>query len=320
MCLALVVFAAMTVGVKYFEYVQLTVLHNSYAHFYEQPAAQKLAADTVGQPPFRVATPYLDPAENEPSLMWAYGFETPDGYVNLYNRSYNSYWTQVVRPTIEARPAVGLLMSSGLGRVKLWTNWNAAAPASETSVAPRAADKFFDLDLLSLANVRYLMVPAPIKDARLRPVGMEGTLGVYENAEALPRFFLAQGTRSFQTDDQLFEALGSARLSDLSRNVYLVQSAAPPGASPSSDAASPGTVQLGSLSADHERVSVSCAKDCWLVVSQTWSPFWAATVDGTPAPLEPAYGTFQCIRLGRGMHEVSLDYSYLNVVHGSASR
>ncbi len=319
-CVGVVVIAATTITVKGFEFTQWSSRHNSYAYFYEKPVLEKLAADTVGKPPFRVVSPSYGGVDNVPGFMWAYGFDTADGYANIYNLSYNSYWTQVCAPAFAADPTLEEYFHSGVGRVTLWPSANAASDANGAPSPSRGANQIFDLDLLSLANVRYIITPTPVVDSRLRLVDHDARFGIYENTEALPRFFLADGTRTFPTDAALFSALGHAKLSELARTVYLNQKHAPGGASPSSAGSAPGTVRTSVYSADRMKVSVSCARDCWLVVSQTWSPFWTAKVDGATVPIEPAYGAFQCVRLGAGVHDVSLDYGYANLQHDTAAR
>lgn len=45
-----------------------------------------------------------------------------------------------------------------------------------------------------------------------------------------------------------------------------------------------------------------------LVFADNWDRGWKATVDGRPAPIGLAFGTFKSVRVPRGLSRVELSY------------
>jgi hypothetical protein len=319
LCCAIVVVLASTIGVKLLE-SHTWSSHFSYRTLFEKPVLQRLRASTSGEPPFRVVTAVQTSVTIEPGFMWAYGLETADGYVNVYDKSYKDFWAQVVRRGFAMSPADAESFGTWGNRVSLWTAWTDPSRTAARAAA-REGDALFDLDLLSLANVRYVISPQPISDSRLRLVDSGDGLTIYENTQALPRFYLASGTRTFATDAALFRDLGTSEASDLATTVYLTGSQETTDVSRGATATtSPGTVRMREYAADRISLDVGCSRDCWLVASQTRSPFWTATMDGQEVEIESAYGAFQCLRLPKGSHRVTFEYRYPGLPSAFAGR
>jgi hypothetical protein len=59
-----------------------------------------------------------------------------------------------------------------------------------------------------------------------------------------------------------------------------------------------------------ERVDLRCQspEGGYAVLADSWSPGWSATVDGTPASIEPADELLRAVRVGPGEHLVSFEY------------
>ena len=56
------------------------------------------------------------------------------------------------------------------------------------------------------------------------------------------------------------------------------------------------------------RVAVDAERDAWLVLLDSWSPGWKATVDGAPVEIERADLLFRAVRVRSGKHEVLFRY------------
>ena len=85
---------------------------------------------------------------------------------------------------------------------------------------------FCDPDLLSLANVRYLISPVRLQGDGLSQVsedrdGVPWPMYVYENRRALPRCFLVGSIRSYPDASAVLNALSEASLEDMSSVAYL---------------------------------------------------------------------------------------------------
>ena len=59
-----------------------------------------------------------------------------------------------------------------------------------------------------------------------------------------------------------------------------------------------------------ERVVVETGSSApaYLVLADTFDPGWSATVDGSPAPIRPAYVAFRAVALTPGAHSVAFTY------------
>ncbi|MFO1520871.1 MAG: DUF6044 family protein [Kiritimatiellia bacterium] len=285
-------------------------------------------ARAPGADPFRCATAGAY-HEYHPLYLVASGLETADGYAVIYPDRYKRFWGQVLRPLNALEPHFKGYFTGWGSRVYLFHSmepWNESIRA-----IPFAA--WYDLDLLSLANVRYLVAKKPVDDPRLRLLPpawddaardawagrpflekLSGYLAgrnpgprqyVYENPDALPRFFLAEGTRVIDSPD----ALGDAPLDDLRTSVFLLRGDAAGWSDTAPSPETPGLPKLESYSLEHSVLTVTAARPCWMVNTELWYPESRCLVDGRPAPILPAYGAFQAVRLEPGEHRVTWDAS-----------
>jgi uncharacterized membrane protein YfhO len=62
------------------------------------------------------------------------------------------------------------------------------------------------------------------------------------------------------------------------------------------------------MQADRVVVSVSADRPGIVVVTQNYSPFWKARIDGVESRVIPVDHTFQGVRVEAGKHEVELSY------------
>lgn len=104
--------------------------------------------------------------EFHPLFLLASGLETANGYAVIYPRRYNLYWRQVLRPLLQVEPESAGYFTEWGSRTYLFHSMNPENEAMRE--IPFAA--WYDLDLLSLANVRYLVSRKPLADPRLHLV------------------------------------------------------------------------------------------------------------------------------------------------------
>ena len=282
-----------------------------YDAFFEQPILRQVAAEQRAGPPFRVAT-FADRNAGahgrHAAFAWAYGLETADMYVTTYPLRYHEYWSRVIATVRERRPDIRAYFDT-------WGNmaylFNPAAPlfgsAAATGLPPLEGFPF-NLDLLSLANVRYILSAVPIRDGRLtlRP-DSRGVL-VYENAGVLPRFFVAYGVRAFTDEADLLASLARASAGELRSTAFVVAPADGTISRSPTVSAAAATVRVDDYSADRIRLALVTPAAGILVITNSFSAFWRATIDGSPAPVFPVDHAFQGVAVHSGAQTVELRY------------
>jgi hypothetical protein len=170
------------------------------------------------------------------------------------------------------------------------------------NVAPRT-DAAGLTGLRLMGTRRYLTAgPIPFAGAQRVYSGRDGA--VWADRGALPRAFLVGGERRL-SEQAALAAMASARL-DPRREV-----AVPPDAPRLPRGAAPPRVAVAAsyerLAPDRVRVRLPAAqRGGWLVVGDTWWPFWRARVDGRSARLVPADQVAMGVAVGPGAREVEL--------------
>jgi membrane protein YfhO len=69
-----------------------------------------------------------------------------------------------------------------------------------------------------------------------------------------------------------------------------------------------GLVAVLRAEADGVTLGTSSPAARWLLVRETWSRGWTATIDGAPVTIHPAAGTFFAVRVPKGPHRVVISY------------
>jgi hypothetical protein len=298
---------------------------------YGNPEVAALAAELAGRPA-RVASAGAY-HEFHPLFNLAAGLECADGYAVLYPERYQRYWREVLRPLLAHDPRFHGHFTGWGSRAYLFHS-QVPADAARPSL-PFAA--WYNLDLLALANVTHLLARKPIDDPRLvarpsrwtedardawsaRPWRAKledyrrgdnpgARLHIYTVTNALPRVFFAPGTRRYETLDDLYRELGRTPLETLRKEVFLLRAEAPE-AIPAAADTTPGsaTVEVSAYTPADLTATADTPTAGWLVCSNTFYPGWTCEVNGQPAPLVPAYGTFLGVRLPAGRHTVRWRY------------
>jgi hypothetical protein len=243
-----------------------------------------------------------------PSYPNGYGLETAGSYQSLTIKRYQEFWNKILEPSRETIP-----VSAKNDPLHLWLNpkerraeWNLA--------------ELYDLDLLSLANVKYVLsrdrliapswtllrgpeVPwSALTDRQKIETNIRGNftgrthLYVYENQDVLPRFFVADTLHVLPTAGGVLNAVAAADIKALRRTVFVERALLPPGMSEATSLSN-GTVRLESYGPDEIRLSLDLEGAAVLVVTNTYSPYWRSRVDGIETPLFPANHTFWGVSL-----------------------
>ena len=121
--------------------------------------------------PFRVAS--VLPLQ--PGYAYAQGLETVDGWANLYPKVYREYWLKVLAPLFASVPGAKQIFDPDSGKPQdhyiflgadLTSPTVGALPGEDASQALKEGfdvERRFDLKLLGLLNVKYLLSELPLK-------------------------------------------------------------------------------------------------------------------------------------------------------------
>jgi hypothetical protein len=319
----------------------------NFTALYRHPDLLALAELHKEDPDFRVAAisdlwrPKLGMQESHlwtisPGVLWAYGFETTDGYEVLYSLRHKQYWSEVLYSLFTIDPGRHAQHEYWGNMLFLW------APSDGEACA--TFEQCYDLNLLSLANTKYIVSPYPLNDPDLRLLpsidprhfdrpepekglaqikhAVQGQWGhrsmyIYENRRCLPRAFLASGVQLYDDPQTLRFDLRHKPLSWLRESVMICRR----------DVADPtqlesladdryatcdgnsGQVVIAERTSDRVVCEIEAEQPCVLFLSQDWHPGWKATLDGSSTPILPADHAFQAVHVpSAGKHRVVFTY------------
>jgi hypothetical protein len=327
----------------------------TYVSFYGSPDVTALAERQKGAPPFRVASINAPLARGvlqtwHPGFAWAYGLETADGYAVLYSQRYQGFWLRVIDAKIGRSDEIKDYFRRWGNRVYLFASRNYLNRPGGIEAARR-----WNLNLLSLANVRYFISPVQLRDADFtllpstrraqqlawsklswwqrttRSWGGEFPglpLYIYENRNVLPRAFVATRTRVLGSGAEVLDEMAVAGRLVLRRTAFLTArdrdtlglNTRPLGASSSqadksttTAATSPAPARSSSTSittykADEVAMNVRAGSRGIVILSNCYSRYWRAWVDGREVPVAPVDHSFLGAVVPSGRHQVVFRY------------
>lgn len=339
-CLMGMVFAVIwSIGVKQDHLRDIVKRKQNWRALYQHPDLQNVA-DAARTSGHRLATAgaYYN---LHPGFWLPYGAEMADGHAAAYSERYYRFWTSVIHPLIRLDPVIRGFHSWG---AYVYLHHPRSGPEHESPVIP--FERWYDLELLSLAGVRYIVSDKPVHDERLVPVSMpmqermaaawkgmnrgQRALGylrgvnpprplvVHENPAAFPRFFLVPGLRVFEDEAQLQDALERATVEELAAAVYVLREEAPD--VDLADPADPGAVRVLTDDGCRYALEVEANGPCILVCNNQYFRWWTWRIDGRPVDMFPAYGAFMAAVVPAGIHRVDLSYNppYADLLHALA--
>ncbi|WP_454645542.1 DUF6044 family protein [Bradyrhizobium liaoningense] len=316
--------------------------------------------------PFRVAS--VLPLQ--PGYAYGQGFETADGWANLYPSVYRDLWLRAIAPVMSQLPVVRNIFDPAVGRpqdhyiflgAELVSPGIGALPGEDPNQEITTGfdiDHRFNLDILRLLNVRYLLseyalagsgislVHAPAypplfprsRDyatgmlhresspgtqrigwmARLKGVWDDWREGIhkrrlgkdiyiYRIEDALPRYRLVEQVVTEPSGGAVLDRLSTAGVGQLSK-LAVVEAADAPDLHELSTPAPAGGVRVVRQEPDAIELDLDHIGESFLVIANTWSPYWRATVDGRPRKLIRTNHAQQGLRIAAGDRRVSLRY------------
>ncbi|MBF0626763.1 MAG: YfhO family protein [Magnetococcales bacterium] len=338
--IALVVLCALLIPLWRWGDVTRSLMHrlstDNYAINFENPVLRDLSTLNKKEPlPFRVATVGAWPATIAsasggrfyPAYANAYGLESVDGYFSIHYYRYDNYWKRVIAKALDHFPE--LRPKSSIFYYLFMTPEERFA--DRTPLELRA---WFNLDLLSLANTRFLISHWPLNDPSLvlrhdpqdelaqgreweqlrlrdkvwRTVKKQvphHALYLYENQAVLPRAFMVERTRCFSDAVSLLDALATTPSEEMRYTAFVEKK--------DFNCSGESAWQRGKVTWEHARpdqiiLTTESAGSGLLVITNNYDPNWRVTINGQPGTVQPVYHTFQGILLPAGQNRVILDF------------
>ncbi len=158
--------------------------------------------------------------------------------------------------------------------------------------------------LLDLSNARYVVSTTPLQDKKFNLV-YQGPSLVYENKGALARVFGVGRAVTIKSRMAVLKAMSSPDF-DPSRTVILEQG--------DSEGASgtawpkPALAEVMEDQGDQVRLGASMPDNGWVVLGDSYYPGWQAQVNGKPAAVLRANGSFRAVAVPKGLYEIVLSY------------
>lgn len=257
-----------------------------YRSLYEHPDLVNLAK-SVDSSKWRVAT--ITGGGARPSYALASGLSTVDTYLTIYPKTYHKYWSEVIRNRISGDKLRYEDFIDWGNRVYLY------GPNDFDSLEKIDFEKYYDLGLLSQANVKYIISTKPVDDPNL--ILLPSTyrenfqkwqnfklsekfgyflsgkfygrpLYIYENKIAYPRFFL-------EVQNKIID----------------------------------GQVKVRNYSPDKIEITINDVKaPSVLIGTINYYPYWQATVNGNKSQVKKFQDTFLQVEIPTGRVEVILKY------------
>ncbi|MFB3828397.1 MAG: hypothetical protein ACE15B_16630 [Bryobacteraceae bacterium] len=169
----------------------------------------------------------------------------------------------------------------------------------------------FDSPILDLLNVRYILTRAPdLRHPKLRLAAEAPGHRVYENATALPRFFLAANLAQARSREEAMALLSAPGFDP--RRIAVIEGAPP------REPLARGEVRVLSYAPRAVLLETDAAGPSFLVTSETFYPGWRAAIDGRPAELVMTNGAFRGLAVPGGRHRVAMRFAPAILYYGAA--
>jgi len=173
-------------------------------------------------------------------------------------------------------------------------------------IARRLLDYFDHVKIgtgrLDIESVSHVVTGRVQRNAFL-PSDPVGAAFVHRNPNVLPRARLVG--RPVYVEDAAEGVKALERLGPENRTRLIVEDPSRPLAA---SAEVSGTARIVTDLPERVVVETGSSDPAYLVLADTFDPGWSATVDGSPAPIRPAYVAFRAVALTPGAHTVVFTY------------
>lgn len=242
---------------------------SSYPALAPDQSVRDIAEKMDGQPPFRVLDTIVSMSRIHSQNYYAmFGISSADGHHNNQLQSYLLFKGQ-----------------NGFNFLGGWVDFQTGA----LNPGGIPGNNF-----LRVAGVKYILLPT-----------QEGKIELVENTGALERAFIVHGVVTVPSDTAAVERMKDPAF-DAAKTAIL--EGTPAIATAPADSSAPSRVENLIYKPGSTEVTASLGTPGILVLSDNWVPFWSAAIDGNPAPVLRAYGTFMAVAVPSGRHVVTFTF------------
>ncbi len=275
---------------------------------------------------YRVATIY---GVTHANMLAKYGFESADGYSPMYPLIYKHYWSQILLP----------FLKSDISYNEYFYNWGSrfylliGEPKNNNNRYARFKSitfaEFYNLNLLSLANVKYIFSHQPILDNRLTLIsdainsaGMSNmdkiklrikenfvgrkSLYIYKNDDYFDRIFTINNTRFFINEVDCLNFLSKASIDELRNSAALYKEDRAKLAQFNFTNSKKSSIVITKYSPSEISFKINANGDTMVVLSQYFDSNWKCSSNGKNIDIYRANVTFTALAI-KGKH-----ISYIN--------
>jgi len=287
----------------------------NYAMLYENDQLQSLASGESAEP-FRVATVpfYSKSYQLFPSQANAYGLESVDGYVWWYPLRYKQYWGEVIKPVLSIYQDDPHYYST----YKKFYSWGHhvylfSPPYEELLKLDEIPfTNYYNLNLLALANTKYIISHVPLSDANLILLPSHNDfensdIYIYENKICLPRSFVCGNVTIYDNEDDLLKAMSADEIETLRESAYITKEFAQDINAERLNITQ-SEVKIEAYSPDRIVLSTKTDGRGILVIINNYSPYWSCSVNGIEKNIIPVYHTFMGVMIEEGINRIEIEY------------
>jgi len=257
-----------------------------------------VAGDLVLQAlPYTSFTPTDDLLSQEASVVAAMERAGAGGRVLTIAARIPAGGPDLVHPGDNALMHFHFLGAGGFDSFELAT-YRATVDAIEADVRTGSSR------LASTFGIRFIVTDLPLPQPEFSPIASIGPATLYENTNALPRFYLAYEALAVASPEA---ALARLKAEDLPTGTVLVEG--PEMRRQRVRGIEPDAIAVRLTDPGHLIVSVSARAPVILITNDTFYPGWSADVDGVRTPIIRANGFVSAVPVPGGSHIVELRFA-----------
>ena len=158
--------------------------------------------------------------------------------------------------------------------------------------------------VLSLMNTRVLLSHSEVNAAGLRLAGETAGYKIYENLDAMERFFFAKHVRSVENLAAAAAIVQARDFRPSEETVIEARSESLAVTAPAVDDA----IKVASYASTAIQLATESSTPTFLVASDSYYPGWEATIDGNPTRIYPTDAAFRGVGVPAGKHTVDFRF------------
>jgi hypothetical protein len=193
--------------------------------------------------------------------------------------------------------------------------WGLATSIGETPIVSSRLHAYYGAVTVGTGRFDLECVSHIVTGKSLRslfqPSEPVGAAFIHRNPRALSRARLVG--RPFYAENPVRAIAGLRSMGREARHRLVVEDPTQP---IPSTAEVTGTARIESEIPERVTIRTECGTSSYLVLADTFDPGWKATVDGSPAPIRPAYVAFRAVALEPGSHTVVFTYAPAGFAEG----